>query len=654
MPNRLPPYGGGRGERPVSMQSLELLAPAKNLECGIAAIDHGADAVYIGAQRFGARAAAGNSVEDIAQLCRYAHQFGAKVFVTVNTIIYDEELNDTLQLVDELDSIGVDAILVQDMGLLSLLKQRKEPLHCELHASTQTDNRTAEKVKWLFDQGFDRVVLARELSIKEISNIHNALIGQAPSLRGRAGGEAFPLEVFVHGALCVSYSGQCYASQYCFQRSANRGECAQFCRLAFTLKDANGKILESERHLLSLRDMAQIDNLEKLADAGATSFKIEGRLKDVDYVKNITAAYSEALNEVVRRNPEKYTRASFGRCTYTFTPNIQKSFNRGFTTYFAEGRKQGLVSFDTPKAMGEPVGKVKEIRGHSFNISTTTSFANGDGLCYLTPTGLVGFRVNKVEGNRIFPLRMPESLKPGTMLFRNLDQAFTTLLAKPSSERKIDIIFRLYEENGKLTLTAKDEVGRTATVQSDCELQPAAKPQEENIRRQLSKLGGTIYQCKDIKIDTKAFIPSSVLANMRRMVIADRCWVLEDCNTRENTIHHHPTPTTHHPKYPTPYLYNASNRKAKEFYKAQGIEAESFEISRENLDHSGSLPTGEGGGRGHFLLMQCRYCLRNEMGFCTKSGKRAPWKEPLTISISDGREFQLQFDCKNCQMNVIG
>ena len=638
------------------MQSLELLAPAKNLECGIAAIDHGADAVYIGAQRFGARAAAGNSVEDIATLCRYAHQFGAKVFVTVNTIIYDEELNDTLQLVDELDNIGVDAILVQDMGLLSLLKQREKPLHCELHASTQTDNRTAEKVKWLFDQGFDRVVLARELSIEEISNIHNALIGQAPSLRGRAGGEAFPLEVFVHGALCVSYSGQCYASQYCFQRSANRGECAQFCRLAFTLKDANGKILESERHLLSLRDMAQIDNLEKLADAGASSFKIEGRLKDVDYVKNITAAYSEALNEVVRRNPEKYTRASFGRCTYTFVPNIQKSFNRGFTSYFAEGRKQGLVSFDTPKAMGEPVGKVKEIRGHSFNISTTTSFANGDGLCYLTPSGLVGFRVNKVEGNRIFPLRMPESLKPGTMLFRNLDQAFTTLLAKPSSERKIDIIFRLYEENGKLTLTAKDEVGRTATVQSDCELQPAAKPQEENIRRQLSKLGGTIYQCKDIEIDTKAFIPSSVLANMRREIIE------EMHNVQFTKYSSHPSPNAQHPTptYPTPYLYNASNRKAKEFYKAQGIEA----CSLEGFEHSGSLSTEgssmlmtseyvQSGGRGHFLLMQCRYCLRNEMGFCTKSGKRAPWKEPLTISISDGREFQLQFDCKNCQMNVV-
>ena len=579
------------------MQSLELLAPAKNLECGIAAIDHGADAVYIGAQRFGARAAAGNSVEDIAQLCRYAHQFGAKVFVTVNTIIYDEELNDTLQLVDELDSIGVDAILVQDMGLFSLLKQREKPLHCELHASTQTDNRTAEKVKWLFDQGFDRVVLARELSIKEIADIHDSLIGQAPSL-GRAGEGVFPLEVFVHGALCVSYSGQCYASQYCFQRSANRGECAQFCRLAFTLKDANGKVLESERHLLSLRDMAQIDNLEKLADAGATSFKIEGRLKDVDYVKNITAAYSEALNEVVRRNPEKYTRASFGRCTYTFTPNIQKSFNRGFTTYFAEGRKQGLVSFDTPKAMGEPVGKVKEIRGHSFNISTTTSFANGDGLCYLTPTGLVGFRVNKVEGNRIFPLRMPESLKPGTMLFRNLDQAFTTLLAKPSSERKIDIIFRLYEENGKLTLTAKDEVGRTATVQSDCELQPAAKPQEENIRRQLSKLGGTIYQCKDIEIDTKAFIPSSVLATMRREIVDDMYNVPFTMYKSQPTVSHSgASGATQHPAYPIPYLYNASNNKAKEFYKAQGVEADSFEMPK-RTNVSTPLPLREGLGVG--------------------------------------------------------
>lgn len=638
------------------MKTLELLAPAKNLECGIAAIDHGADAVYIGAQRFGARAAAGNSVEDIATLCQYAHQFGAKVFVTVNTIIYDNELEDTLQLVDELDKIGVDAILVQDMGLFSLLKQRKEPLHCELHASTQTDNRTAEKTKWLFNQGFDRVVLARELSIEEIHNIHTALIGQAPSL-GRAGDGAFPLEVFVHGALCVSYSGQCYASHYCFQRSANRGECAQFCRLAFTLKDANGKILESERHLLSLRDMAQINNLEKLADAGASSFKIEGRLKDVDYVKNITAAYSKALNEVVRRNPEKYRRASYGKCTYTFTPNIQKSFNRGFTTYFAEGRKQGLVSFDTPKAMGEPVGKVKEIRGHSFNISTTTSFANGDGLCFLARgcvsgsfpreggewgSSLVGFRVNKVEGNRIFPLRMPESLKPGTMLFRNLDQAFTTLLSKPSSERKIDIAFHIYEQDGRLSLSATDELGREATILSDCELQPAAKPQAENIRKQLSKLGGTIYQCSDIKIETEAFIPSSVLATMRREVI-DKLKEQSITSCKEEGNRNNLSASA--PEYSAPYLYNASNQEAQNFYKKQGIKADSFEMPLSNSNPN----TGDSAT----LLMQCRYCLRNEMGFCTKSGKRAPWKEPLTISISDGREFQLQFDCKNCQMNVI-
>jgi putative protease len=321
----------------------------------------------------------------------------------------------------------------------------------------------------------------------------------------------------------------------------------------------------------------------------------------VDYVKNITAAYSEALNEVVRRNPEKYTRASFGRCTYTFVPNIQKSFNRGFTSDFAEGRKQGLVSFDTPKAMGEPVGKVKEIRGHSFNISTTTSFANGDGLCYLTPSGLVGFRVNKVEGNRIFPLRMPESLKPGTMLFRNLDQAFTTLLAKPSSERKIDISFHLYEEDGKLTLSAKDEVGRSCTIQSDCELQPAAKPQEENIRRQLSKLGGTIYQCKDIKIDTKAFIPSSVLATMRREVIDAMYNVPFTMYKPHTTV----SPSgargaTLHPTYPIPYLYNASNNKAKEFYKTQGVEADSFEMPK-RTNVSTPLPLREGLGVGLLL-----------------------------------------------------
>ena len=299
------------------MDKIELLAPAKNLECGIAAIDHGADAVYIGAQRFGARAAAGNSVEDIAQLCTYAHQFGAKVYVTVNTIIYDEELEDTQRLLQDLQAANVDAILVQDMGLYQLsifnsplgsAASLCEEFSIDFHASTQTDNRTIEKVQWLRSLGFRRVVLARELSLKEIAAIHQAV----PDVE---------LEVFVHGALCVSYSGQCYASQYCFGRSANRGACAQFCRLPFDLEDADGNVIERGRHLLSLKDMCRIEQLEELMEAGAVSFKIEGRLKDIDYVKNVTAAYSQRLNEIIARHPDKYCRASLGTCTYSFTPN---------------------------------------------------------------------------------------------------------------------------------------------------------------------------------------------------------------------------------------------------------------------------------------------------------------------------------------------
>ena len=336
------------------MTSLELLAPAKNLACGIAAIDHGADAVYIGASRFGARSAAGNSIDDIRQLCEYAHPFGVKVYVTVNTILYDDELDATRQLLHDLQTIGVDAILVQDMAIL---KMRNEELgmrnddylrwqnqrlpgnhhssflisHSSLkyHASTQTDNRTPEKVRWLRDLGFSRVVLARELSVEEIAEIHR----EVPDVE---------LEVFVHGALCVSYSGLCYASQYCFGRSANRGECAQFCRMKFSLVDSEGREVERDRYLLSLKDMNQSDHLLELIEAGATSFKIEGRLKDISYVKNVTAAYSQRLNDIISRYPDKYCRSSLGECRYTFTPDLRKTFNRGYTTYFFHGR-QGRI-----------------------------------------------------------------------------------------------------------------------------------------------------------------------------------------------------------------------------------------------------------------------------------------------------------------------
>ena len=589
---------------------LELLAPAKNLECGIAAIDHGADAVYIGAQRFGARASAGNSVADIAKLCDYAHQFQAKVYVTVNTIIYDDELEATRQLLQELADAKVDAVLVQDSSLFTLHSS------LPLHASTQTDNRTTEKVQWLHDLGFCRVVLARELSIDEIRAIHESV----PDVG---------LEVFVHGALCVSYSGLCYASQHCFHRSANRGECAQFCRMQFDLLDADGQVIEHNRHLLSLKDMCQIDNLEALAEAGATSFKIEGRLKDVTYVKNVTAAYSERINDIIRRHPDRYHRASLGRCRYTFTPNLQKTFNRGYTTYFANGRRSDIASFDTPKAMGEFVGTVKELRRDSFNVAGTARFANGDGLCFLDKDRqLQGFRVNRVEGNRLFPQRMPDGLHPGLRLYRNNDQEFERLLSKPSAERKISITLSLRPTDEGFCLSSGDVAVELPIVH-----QTAEKPQRENIIRQLTKLGNTPYECSEVDLpeDFNYFIPSSQLAELRRQLVYGLAH-----KPHESYESHRPyEPHRPNEPYPSSHLYNIANREACRFYGVDSPTA--YELH----------PSADA------VLMQCRHCLRYSLGYCVKHGGQRPtWREPLYLRLGDGRRFRLEFDCLNCQMNV--
>ena len=599
------------------MQTLELLAPAKDLACGMAAIDHGADAVYIGAQRFGARASAGNSVADIARLCSYAHQFRAKVYVTVNTIIYDEELEATRQLLKELAAARADAILVQDMALLTLDSS------LQFHASTQTDNRTAEKVAWLRDMGFSRVVLARELSIDEIRRIHDAVPG-------------VELEVFVHGALCVSYSGQCYASQYCFGRSANRGECAQFCRMQFDLLDADGQVIEHGRHLLSLKDMNQMANLEALAEAGATSFKIEGRLKDVAYVKNVTAAYSEQLNQIVRRHPDKYCRASVGRCRYTFTPNLQKTFNRGYTTYFANGRRPDIASVDTPKAMGEFVGTVKELRGPSFNVAGTASFANGDGLCFLNrDRQLEGFRVNRVEGNRLYPQRMPEGLRPGVRLYRNNDQDMERLLSKPSAERKIPISMSLQPTAEGFRLTSG-----SVSIELVHEHQQAEKPQRDNIIRQLTKLGNTPYECQEVDLpeDFNYFIPSSQLAEWRRQLVDKLAQQSETSFAGQSGVAVRRVKgesTLHASHYPQPHLYNIANHLSAAFYGVDRPTA--YELH----------PSDDA------MLMQCRHCLRYSLGYCVKHGGQRPlWREPLSLRLGDGRRFRLEFDCRDCQMNV--
>ena len=601
------------------MIALELLAPAKDLACGIAAIDHGADAVYIGAQRFGARAAAGNSVDDIRQLCDYARPFGVKVYVTVNTILYDDELTETEQLICQLDEAGVDAILVQDMGIL----QMNLP-SIALHASTQTDNRTAEKVKWLRRQGFQRVVLARELSVCEIAEIHQ----QVPDM---------PLEVFVHGALCVSYSGLCYASQHCFSRSANRGACAQFCRMKFDLLDADGRELEHQRHLLSLKDLNQSQHLEELIKAGATSFKIEGRLKDIHYVKNVVAAYSQRLDAFIAKHDGAYCRASRGRCTYTFTPNLKKTFNRGFTTYFLNGRQPDIFSPDTPKAMGEYVGTVKELRRDSFNVAGTAVFANGDGLCFINhDRELEGFRVNRAEGNRLYPQQMPHHLRPGMALYRNSDQEMERQLGRKSSERKIAIRMRLEAVDDGFALSAGDT--RVCIV---CEHQQAEKPQRENIVRQLSRLGGTPYECSGVEMadDFNYFIPSSLLAEMRRMLV-DGLLHESRCRQPKTSAVRADDNVLPESQYPLPYLYNISNRLARQFYEEQGMQAvePAYELSRRQDEA---------------LLMQCRHCLRYSLGGCVRhGGRRLPLREPLYLRLGDGRRFRLKFDCKNCQMNV--
>ena len=596
------------------MTSLELLAPAKNLACGIAAIDHGADAVYIGAPRFGARAAAGNSIDDICQLCNYAHQFGAKVYVTLNTIIYDDELESVRVIIRQLEEAGVDAILVQDMAVLTMLQEQQSQM--ALHASTQTDNRTPEKVRWLQDIGFSRAVLARELSVEEIAEIHREVPG-------------IELEVFVHGALCVSYSGICYASEHCFHRSANRGECAQFCRMRFSLVDADGKEIEHERYLLSLKDMNQSDNLQKLVEAGATSFKIEGRLKDVAYVKNVTAAYSERLNTIIRQHPDKYRRASQGFCEYTFTPDLNRTFNRGYTSYFLNGRQPDIASFDSPKAVGAFVGTVKEIRGNSFNVAGVTSFANGDGLCFLNEERkFEGLRANRVEGNRIYPFKMPRNLRPGMALYRNNDQEFERMLDKPSATRKIPVRIALCAVDDGFELGAGD-----VTVHFAAEHQLAQKSPRENLIRQLSKLGDTIYVCTEVDVpdDFNYFIPNSQLSEMRRQLVAE----LSKVKSRPQTpVSQREKQKGGEGKYAYPYLYNIANRLSQQFYGAASLTA--YELK---------------GGDGP--IMQCRHCIRYSLGYCVKhGGKRPSWHEPLSLVLGDGRRFRLEFDCQHCQMNV--
>ncbi|WP_278779847.1 peptidase U32 family protein [Leyella stercorea] len=631
------------------LRKIELLAPAKNLECGIAAIDHGADAVYIGAAQFGARQTAGNSTEDIAELTRYAHQFGATVYVTVNTIVYEKELAALEHLLKQLVEMGVDAILVQDMAVLEIYKKLKAEYVARgyrmpaLHASTQTDNRSADKVKWLKENGFERVVLARELSLEEITDIHKA----HPDVE---------LEAFVHGALCVSYSGACYASQYFFNRSANRGECAQFCRMAFDLKDSDGETLIEDSYLLSLKDMCQLDRLGDLLEAGVCSLKIEGRLKDANYVKNVVATYSEALNAYIAKHTGKYCRSSYGRCTYTFTPALEKTFNRGFTHYFFNGRQKDISSFNTPKAMGEYVGYVKEIRRGSFNVAGTAMFANGDGLCFFNrQKKLEGFRVNRVENNRLYPLTMPKNLEPGMALYRNNDIEFERAMQGKTATRKLQVRFVVDVVDGKLTFTATDECGRSANVVLNEAPEKAQKSQHDNIVKQLEKLGNTVWTANEISINNSAdefFIPSSRLAAVRRELLE----ALEDTPVSNHTDKQAVGETATNSVNANNTVYadtiniaNVANTTAQNYYAAHGVKnaPTAFELNSDYKAGSTTAPSAVP------PLMTCRYCLRYALGYCVKNGgKRPTWHEPLHLEAKNGIRVRLAFNCAKCQMEV--
>ncbi|OAV69777.1 putative protease yhbU precursor [Bacteroidales bacterium Barb6XT] len=601
-----------------TQRPIELLAPAKDLPCGMEAVRHGADAVYIGAPKFGARAAAGNTAGDIKALCDYAHLFDVRVYAALNTILKEEELEEAERLIGLLYRAGVDALIVQDMGITGL---RLPPI--PLHASTQTDNRTPEKVKFLEAAGFDRVILARELSLEQIREIRVAT--------------SVPLEVFVHGSLCVSYSGQCYLSAAWSGRSANRGECAQCCRLPYSLTDAEGKVLIADKHLLSLKDMNRSGHLEALLEAGVSSLKIEGRLKDVSYVKNVTAYYRQKLDTLFTRRSE-YCRSSAGHSTYTFDPAPEKSFNRGFTEYFLHGRTADITAFDTPKSVGEPVGTVKELKGNSFTVAGLKPLHNGDGLAFFNDCGeLEGFRVNRAEANRIYPAEMPV-LKPKTPLYRNYDHEFEKLLSKPSAERKLSVRITFGDNPFGFTLALTDETGARILITRPFAKEPAQREQEENIRTQLSKLGNTPFEASEVSISLTAnyFIPSSLLTEMRRAGV-EKLLSNRKTRFRPNQAKQQPDTPPPYPDKHLTYLSNVSNSLAASFYRSCGAVCvePAFELSP----------------RTDVPLMFTKHCLRYSLGCCPSrpQKEKPPYYKGDLYLLHKGNRLRLAFDCRRCE-----
>ncbi len=599
--------------------SIELLAPAKDGPTARAAIHCGADAVYLGAPRFSAREAAGNTISTIQAVADFAHQYYARVYAALNTVFYDDELPMAEKMIHQLHQAGIDGLIIQDVGLLEL---DLPPL--PLIASTQMHNASVEKVKFCEDVGFSRVILARELTLEEIRRI-----------RSRTHVE---LECFIHGALCVGASGQCYMSYALGGRSGNRGQCAQPCRRLYRLKDRHGKLLVKDRHLLSLKDLNLSQHLEALIDAGIRSFKIEGRLKDLPYVANTVGFYRRELDAILSRKGLR--RRSSGSVRLNFEPNPGKTFNRGFTDYGLTGRTSSIASIDTPKSTGEYIGTVSRVEGSHFVLDTVSDLHNADGICFFDwQRNLDGTTINAVEGWHVYPQEMC-GIHVGQKIYRNFDHVFSRKLGGKAAERRIRVSMALQESPDGLILSGTDEDGNQASVEILGERQPARKKEaaRQTIRTQLTRLGDTPFECSDVQIHGQEayFVPVSQLNAARRELVERLLQVRRANRPRltgsisRNTV---PCPEKH-----LTFTANVLNEKARDFYRRHGVQTIA-PAAESGLDLSGQV------------VMTTKYCLRKELGLCPGSGSKTA--EPMVLEDEDGQEYELRFRCGRCGMEVF-
>lgn len=594
------------------MKRVELLAPAKDITIGIAAINHGADAVYIGAPAFGARKAAGNSLEDLRKLVEYAHRFYCRVFVTLNTILYDHELPEAERLIRDIYQIGADALIIQDPAILKL-----DIPPISLHASTQMHNYDLERIQFLDRLGFQRIVLARELSLEQLRVIRREVKAE--------------LEMFIHGALCVSLSGQCYLSQYMFGRSANRGECAQPCRMKWSVKDHAGKILVRDKYVLSLKDLNLSAYMDELIDAGIDSFKIEGRLKDENYVSNVTAHYSSLID----RHPG-IKRVGTGKVISTFEADPERSFNRGYSDYFVEKRKRGLVNMDTPKSMGKPIGMVKQSQGNRLRLELQETVNNGDGLCYIENGELKGIRVNGTAEDWVI-CNEAVKIKAGTVVYRNYDHRFVIQTEKARTVRKIRISIEALAQGGRLHLKATDENGVTARYEGEEVFEIATNPnQAERLKQQLTKCGDSDFECEQVSYEGETlFVPAGVANAARRCLLEQ---LSKNREEQREVIEMGELNGQVAVRPDIDWRFNVVNHLATEFYQQHG--AQKVEAGFEK----GCNSQGKD-------LMHTRYCLLYELGRCRKLSKNEDIQFPLFL-YNDKHRFRLEFDCQACFMKV--